>query len=312
MLNTVNVSVRGKIKSLPACRIDDVVIITSGRFLKKAEIFDEFWIEKDIIPNPEQLIQGIQKSGINSDLLIFSQKIPDVIPKYNYYHEIDNFAVAPLLNYEQWFKSQIPEATRRNIRASEKRGIVVYQSDYNDQYVNGIMSIYNETPFRAGRKYWHYGKDFETVKAENGTYADRSTFFAAFYQGEMVGYLKLVWDKDCAAIMQILSKISVRNLRPNNALLAEAVKECCHRNIKYLIYEKYDYGNKTGDSLTKFKQSNGFVRMDIPKYFVPLTMKGKIALQLGLHKSLMESIPESIAAPLRLLRIKWYERKFSE
>jgi len=62
----------------------------------------------------------------------------------------------------------------------------------------------------------------------------------------MVGYLKVVWDKHTAAIMQILSKISFRDFRPNNALLAEVVKRCCLRDINYLLYEKFDYGNKLG------------------------------------------------------------------
>jgi len=81
---------------------------------------------------------------------------------------LDNYAVLPISTYQHWFKEQIPAATQRNIRASEKRRIVVRVSDYDDDYVKGIMSIYNETSFRAGRRFWHYGKNFETVKRENG------------------------------------------------------------------------------------------------------------------------------------------------
>ena len=307
MLDIINVSVKGKIKSLPARQLHGVIIYFRGRLLKTAEIFDEYWIERDLLPSPELLLDELQESEYTPDLLTFTQRLSDVAPKYNYFYELDNYAVLHLSNYEKWFKSQINDSTRRNIRASEKRGIEIRVSEYDDEYVKGIMSIYNETPIRAGRNYWHYGKDFETVKMENGTYAARSTYLAAYFQGEMVGYLKVVWDKDTAAIMQILSKISVRNCRPNNALLAEAVKQSCLRDVRYLLYEKFDYGKKTGDSLTKFKQNNGFIRMNIPRYYIPLSFKGVIALRLGLHNNLTEKVPEWIAAPIRAFREKLYE-----
>jgi hypothetical protein len=174
--------------------------------------------------------------------------------------------------------------------------------------VHGISTIYNETPIISGRRSWHFGKDLAIVRRENGTYAARSTYLAAYSRGEMVGYLKVVWDRRTAAIMQILSKISVRDCRPNNALLAEAVRQSCRRGIEYLLYERFDYGKKRGDSLTRFKQNNGFLRMDLPRYYVPLTTKGALALRLGLHKNLKDRCPEWMAARLRALRTKWYKR----
>jgi hypothetical protein len=81
------------------------------------------------------------------------------------------------------------------------------------------------------------------------------------------------------------------------------------RGVEHLLYEKFDYGKKIGDSLTRFKQNNGFLRMDIPRYYVPLTLKGSIALRLGLHKNLKDRIPEWIAARLRDLRTKWYQKQ---
>lgn len=124
----------------------------------------------------------------------------------------------------------------------------------------------------------------------------------------MVGYLKIVWDVSTAAIMQILSKVSVRQYRTNNALMAEAVKQCCHRNVSCLLYEKFDYGNKVEDPLTRFKQNHGFLRMDVPRYYVPLTRTGTLALRWSLHRQFSERVPELIAAPLRNLRTKWNER----
>ncbi len=79
--------------------------------------------------------------------------------------------------------------------------------------------------------------------------------------------------------------------------------------LVYLTYESFQYGKKAGDSLTRFKENNGFARMDVPRYYVPLTRKGLVALRMGLHWSPKERMPEWIATPLRDLRRKWHERK---
>lgn len=308
MSDVLDVSVRGKTKHVPALQVCGITVVFTGRFLKRAEIFDEYWLERESLPCPETLVSELYGQKDIPDLFTFAQRIPDLDPKYQYRHEWDNYAGLPLSTYDQWFEKQIPPATRRAIRASEKREIIIRVSEYDEKYVKGIMSICNETPIRAGRKFWHYGKDFETIRRENGTYAARSTYLAAYRQGDMVGYLKLVWDRHTAAIMQILSKIAFRDMRPNNALLAEAVRQCCLRGVKYLLYEKFDYDKKRGDSLTRFKQNNGFSRMDVPRYYVPLTSKGSVALRLGLHKNLKERLPEWILSPVRALRTKWYER----
>jgi len=309
MSDVVDVSVRGRRVSVPAVPVGGVSVVSKGRFLKTGQIFDEYWLQRALLPSYQAVIAELKNKKDRPDLFTFAQRVPDVDPAYGYYHEFDNYAVLSVSAYDEWLQKKIPAATRRNIRASAKRGIIIRDCAYDDDYVKGIMSIYNETPIRAGRRFWHFGKSFESVKAENGTYADRSTFLAAFRGEEMVGYLKIVWDVRTAAIMQILSKMSVSDGRPNNALMAEAVRQCCLRNVGYLLYEKFDYGNKVGDSLTRFKQNNGFSRMDVPRYYVPLTRTGALALGLGFHKNPAGRLPEWVAAPLRDLRTKWLERR---
>lgn len=306
MTDVLDMSIRGKPVQVQAMQLDGVNVLWRGHFITTAEIFDEYWLERETLPSPETVIADLRTREDKPDLFVFTQRVPDTALGYPYRHELDNYAVLPLSTYEHWFQHQIPATTRRNIRASEKRGIITRVCEYDNAYVLGIRSIYNETPIRAGRKFWHFGKDLEMVRRENGTYAARSTYLAAYHGGEMVGYLKIVWDRRTAAIMQILSKTAVRDCRPNNALLAEAVRQACTRGVEYLLYERFDYGKKTGDSLTRFKQSNGFLRMDIPRYYVPLTIKGALALRLGLHKNLKDRLPEWIAARLRNLRARWY------
>ncbi len=66
------------------------------------------------------------------------------------------------------------------------------------------------------------------------------------------------------------------------------------------------------DSLSHFKEVNGFRRVDLPRYFIPLTAVGKAAFRLGLHRRLIDHLPESVAAKLRELRRAWHGRKIQQ
>lgn len=297
---------------MPGIMVGNAVVIIKGKLLKIAEIFDAYWIEKNSLPDPIDVIREIRNSTQAVDLFTFEQRIPDIEPHFDYPMILDNKAVIQIDSYEDWFHNKISSSARRNIRSSVKRGVVVKVSPFNDEYIHGIMAIYNESPIRQGRMFWHYSKEFDTVRDENGTYAERSTFLAAIYKEEMIGYCKIVWDEDSAAIMQIISRMEHYDKRPNNALLAEAVRQCCKRKIPYLIYERYEYGKKAKSSLTDYKRNNGFIKMEIPKYFIPLTLKGKIALKLGFYRNIKERIPEWLIVPLIGLRAKWYHSRYSK
>jgi hypothetical protein len=310
MLSTTHeVSIKGERHEVPAFCLDGVVVVVNGKFLKVAEVFDEYWLKVDTLPEPRHVLQQLCEAHHDVDLFTFTQRVPDTAPKFDFHMELDNVAVIPVSSYDTWFREQISSASRRNIRASEKKGVVVRAVQYDEKYIQGIMSIYNESPIRGGRKYWHYGKGFAAVETENGTYRERSTFLGAYVKDEMVGYMKIVWDTHTAAIMQILSKLEFRETRPNNAFLSEAVKLCAEKKIPYLLYERFVYGNKTESTLTRFKRENGFIGMDIPRYYVPLTLKGRLALKLGLCKDPKDMIPEWARTRLLDIRDKWYARR---
>ena len=297
---------------MPAFRLDNIVVVVHGRFLKVAKVFDEYWLEAEALPDPHYVVQQLRAADHNVDLFTFAQRVPDTKPRFDFHMEWDNVAVIPVSSYETWYRKQISSGRRRDIRYSEKKGVVVRAAEFDEKYIHGIMSIYNESPFRGGRKYWHYGKDFVTVQTENGTYRERSTFLGAYFQDEMIGYMKIVWDTHSASIMQILSKIQFREKLPNNAFISEAVRLCAERKIPYLLYSQFVYGSKTESSLTRFKQANGFVRMDIPRYFVPLTPKGRVALKLGLHRDPKDLIPRWLRSRLHEIRDRWYATRSKE
>lgn len=278
--------------------IDKKQISIEGHIIKIARIINEW--EEDI-DDPILFIDHLKASKVKLDIFTFWQGIPYTEAKYEYYMELDNMAVLPIHNYNYWWKQQINENSRRNIKKAKKKNVVVKVVNYNDTFVQGICDIYNETPVRQGKPFWHYGKDFDTVKRANGTNLDRSDFIGAYFNDELIGFIKLVYGTRTARTEQILSKIEHRDKAPTNALIAKAVEICEGKNIPYLLYAYWPSG-----TLADFKRHNGFVEMRIPRYYVPMNVKGQIALELKLHHSIKELLPDNIAIWLKKFRAKWY------
>jgi hypothetical protein len=95
--------------------------------------------------------------------------------------------------------------------------------------------------------------------------------------------------------------------RPANALIAKAVEICEQKGISHLLYYNYIY-NDPKSSLTEFKRRNGFEQVLLPRYYIPLTPKGKIALSLELHRGLVQRIPKPLLMQLLKMRSLWYAR----
>ena len=304
------ISLKGKkrvVKSIPV-GAEASVIITGG-LIKIGKIHDEYWLEAKNIPEPESIINTLKKSTERPDLFTFAQKIPHATPRYNYKIEWDNHAVANFESYADWFEKQIDRNTKKNIRKFAKEGVSVDTVPFTDELVEGICSIYNELKVRQGREFWHFGKDFATVKNDNSSYLERSVFIGARYKEELIGFIKMVFVDDVACLMQILSKAAYYEKRPTNALLSKAVEVSESRGIKFLAYGEYVYGKKDESSLIEFKRKNGFKKVDIPRYYVPLTLKGNLALRYGFHKEWKEILPADVVKFLVNVRVKYYSWK---
>lgn len=57
--------------------------------------------------------------------------------------------------------------------------------------------------------------------------------------------------------------------------------------------------------LGDFKRHNGFQKKLVPRYYIPLSIKGKVALILGFHKGLTGTIPEKLKDKLVRLKAKF-------
>ncbi len=264
------------------------------------------------LENTEVFLNGLRECGARIDLFTFIQKLPETSPKYAYPMEWDNRAVLPVSTFEHWWTKQVDNKTRNMVRKAEKKGVVLREVAFEDTLVKGIWEIYNETPVRQGRRFPHYGKDLKTVHREEATFLDRSVFIGAFLRDKLIGFVKLVADETGtqAGLMNILSMVAQRDKAPTNALIAQAVRSCGERRISFLVYSRFAYGSKVQSSITDFKERNGFQRIDVPRYYVPLTRIGWTAFRLGLHHRFVDRLPESVLGRIRELRNAWYNRKF--
>jgi hypothetical protein len=281
-------------------------LLVEGRLVRIARFAAEKY---EFLGEPEAALHALRQSDVRVDIFTFMQNLADTSPKYAYSAEWDNFAALPVSTFDQWWTKQIDGKTRNMVRRSEKT-LTFREVPFDAALVQGISTIYNETPIRQGVPFTHYGKDIETVGRENGTFLDRSVFVGAFLGSDIVGFAKLVSDEagGQAGLMQIMSMVQHRDKAPTNGLIAQAVRSCAARSIPYLVYANFAYGKKQRDSLADFKENNGFQRIDVPRYYVPLTVLGRVGLQLRLHHKLIDHVPESLQGRVRKIRSLWNMR----
>jgi hypothetical protein len=289
-------------------KIQGKEIKVQGALVKMARLAAEGF---EFLESPQETIQELQESGERVDLFTFMQRMPQTAPLYSYPMKMDNVAVLPITTYDEWWTKQIDGKTRNMVRKGEKKGLVVRETVFDEALVKGIWEIYNECPSRQGRPFPHYGKDLAAVRDMSATFLDCSVFVGAYLGEQLVGFAKLTTDetRSQAAVMHIIARVDQRDKSPTNALLAESVRACAQRNIPYLVYSNFAYGKKKRDSLSDFKESNGFKQVDLPRYYVPLTGMGRLALRLGLHQRFLDHIPEPIVAKLRGWRSAWHARR---
>ena len=307
-LGHTEIRIKGKNVHVPAVQIDGRTVIRNGSLLKVATIRDEDLVEGEIIANPASFVSRLQQSGMNADVLTFAEKLPHTTPRYGFHFEWDNIAVIPITTFSEWWKQRIESSVQRAVRKAAKVGVVVKVAEFDDAFVRGIVTINNETPVRQGRAFWHYQKSFEAVKDENSTYSERNIFLGAYYEGELIGFIRITCVDKVASIIQILNMVKHFDKRPANALIAKAVEVCEQKGFSHLMYCNYVY-NDPKSSLTEFKRRNGFEQVLLPRYYIPLTLRGKMALKLGLHRELAKQLPKPLVERLLKLRTLWYARK---
>lgn len=243
--------------------------------------------KKDIMPTM-QLLSKLAERGI--DIFTFVERVwlrPKQEFSDSWVRTEDNIALLEVETFQTWWRN-VGKKTRNMVRKAEKSGVIAKIVQPSEKFARGIWRIHNETPIRQQRAYPHYGEPLQAIK--KGVLGTKdSTFIGAFLQEELIGFEKLTYGDRIAVISQILSMQKYFDKAVNNTLIAKAVEVCASKRIRWLMYGTM--GNHP--SLDRFKRNNGFIRLALNRYFVPLSKKGEIAIALGLHRNIKEVLPQS-------------------
>ena len=295
-------------KAAPVLEIDGKRLIVKGRWIKIASPEHEEWLESEL-GDPEGCVAKLKQPvplRPRPDILTFAQKLPATQPKYTFPIEWDSIAALPTSSHKVWW-DKLPQETRKNVRRSQKRGVVVTADRLHDRLIEDLVELNNDSPIRQGRRYTHYGKSVEQVKNDQSSFADRSAFICAYCGEELVGYMKIVYRGDVASVLHLLPKASQQDKRPANALINKAVELCEARGVAYLTFGKFNYGNKRDNPLREFKVRNGFQEILVPRFYVPLTPWGALCMRAKLHRGLIGILPHSLITLGGKVRAKWHD-----
>jgi hypothetical protein len=269
-------------------QVDDEIstlIVRKKLFVKIAGQPETREYERDFAPT-EGFIRKLSERSI--DVFTFLERrwcsATPIAPR-TWWKTEDNIALLEVTTYPAWLE-QIGKKTRNMVRKAEKSGIRVEIVKPSASLVEGIWEIFNETPIRQERAFPHYGQSKESVRSLVANSQD--TFIAAWLQNELAGFIQMVQGDNIAIISQILSLQKHSDKAVNNALIAKAVEFCASKGEKWLMYARM--GNHP--SLDTFKENNGFKKFEISRYYVPVTVKGRIAIRLGLHKNAKDVLPQ--------------------
>jgi hypothetical protein len=303
----IEISVKGKWVPIRALTVNELNIVTTGRLIRIASVHDEWWMEREL-EHPDAIIECLHDQAapdFKADVFTFAQRLPSIVPKYSYPMEFDSIAAIRLTSASDWWQ-KLPQEARKNTRRAAKRGVVISVRPFDDQLVREIVQLNNSSPLRQGREFTHYGKNIDQVKRDHAAFEDRSEFICAFVGSQLIGFLKIVYCDGIGAILQLTTNNHHFDKRPANALVAAAVERCEKRGMGFVTYGKYRYGKQESTSLMDFKARNGFEEILVPRYYVPLTLRGKIGLRLGLHHDLVGVLPPFVATVGRRVRSTWH------
>ena len=259
-------------------------------FFNIARNWEEY--TKDIVPTSE-LLEKLKEQG--ADIFSFLERnwcYQLSHPAKTWAKASDNVALLHLTDYEKWWKV-IGKKTRNMIRKAEKSGIRTVVAEPNENLAKGMWRIYNETPIRQERAFPHYGVTLETVTKGLAS-AKNAIYVGAYLQDELAGFVQLIHGDKITIISQILSMQKYSDKALNNALVAKAIEVSANQHEQWIMYGRM--GNHP--SLDRFKQSNGFTRKELTRYYIPITGKGRVAISLGLQKEIKDSMPQAIKYPL--------------
>lgn len=283
--------------------VDGCRLTVHGRFPRIARLSAEYY---EYCADPQRFVARAREAHVRADVLTMLQMSKHQEPLWPLPFEREEISVLSVTTYDDWFKKQLNDKTRNMVRKADKKGVVLKVCPFSDELVAGIKEIYDEAPIRQGKPFAHYGKDLDTLRRDHVTYEERSDFICAYFGDELIGFLKLVHGDGVSNIMQIVSKVAHRDKAPTNGLIAKAVAICAERGVPRLHYGLWSRGG-----LGEFKKHHGFDRYAVVRYFVSLTLMGRLAMKLGMHRKLVDRLPPPVVERLVEWRGRWHSMRLA-
>jgi hypothetical protein len=276
--------------------VNGTQLAVAGKLLKVARLSHE-WFQ--FLDNPSAMVETVKGPPPVADILTFMTEAHNKPGEYPFYKEAAGTAVMKVPPFDQWWKG-LDFKVRNKIRKAQKSGVELRLIQLDDAFAAGVERIYNECPIRQGRKFLHYGKTVARIKQDLSSFPECTCFVGAYHGDELIGFMKLYQGNNILRTVHIIAKLSHRDKPVQDALIAKAVEICNERKIGFL-----HYGNWSNRGLGDFKIKHGFERMDLVRYFVPLTLRGRMALRLKLHHRMRDYLPEKWILRLIALRTNW-------
>jgi hypothetical protein len=267
----------------------------SGRILKIAKLRHE-WFE--FLDDPAALVAAAKRARV-ADILTFLQEAHGERTAFPFHKEVASASVLTFNSFDEWWNGLHFKA-RNKARKAQKTGVELRPAKLDDDFVRGVEKIYNESPFRQGRKFTHYGKSFATIKEDLGSFPERTFFIGAYHNDELIGFMKLFEGDRILRIVHIIATFEHRDKCVMDALIAKGVEIASQKGIPH-----FHYGDWAYRGLGVFRVKFGFERHDCPRYFVPLTAFGKLALQWTFHRPFKERLPQIWIDRYANAREKW-------
>ena len=271
---------------------EDVQYIAKRKKLFATIARDSREYEIDISPG-ETFINKLKFLGI--DVFTFIERNwsnLNITPRKTWIKTADNVALLQLTSYDAWW-NLIGKKTRNMVRKAEKNRLLTNTVTPNHALAEGMWLIFNETPIRQNRYFPHFGLKLNNVEHKIFS-SKKNIFIGSFFENKLVGFVDLIIGKDIAIISQLLSLKEYWNKAINNALIAKTVEICVNQQVNWLMYGRM--GNHP--SLDKFKHNVGFRKFSLVRYYIILSLKGKIAAKMGIHRDLKDILPNKITNSL--------------
>jgi hypothetical protein len=278
-------------------------IAITGSFFRTARLRHEGC---DYFDDPPGAVEAMCQGKPVADILTFVPEIYAARQNFSFRREVAPAAVLHVTTFDKWWTTMSPKA-RNKIRKFEKAGAVIAPVELSDEFAKGVEAIYAESPIRQGRKFYHYGKKADAIKEELKSFLDRCEMYGAYYQGELIGFMKVFRGHQILRTVHILAKLSHRDKPVVDALLEKAVRICEANQIPHL-----QYGSWSARTLGDFKIKRGFERVEVPRYFAPLTGRGSWILEFNLHRGVRRFIPQTWIDMGADLRGKWNGLRFQQ